>query len=69
MAYLSVDEVLTLDGNKRTGWVVMRTFRALNGHDVGGTEDERFALIVGIAQGMALDEAEAWRRDQSAALP
>ena len=56
------------DGNKRTGWVAMRTFLALRGWDVGGTQDEHFQLVVSIAQGMALDEAEAWLREHVVAM-
>lgn len=40
-----------LDGNKRLGYTALRLFLMLNGADLGGTEDERFDLIVRIADG------------------
>lgn len=57
------------DGNKRTGWVIMRGFLLVNGWNVSGSEDEQFALVVGIAQGMALDDAEGWLREHVVAVP
>ena len=57
------------DGNKRTGWVIMCGFLLVNGWNVVGSEDEQFALVVGIAQGLALDEAEVWLREHVVAMP
>ena len=56
------------DGNKRTGWLIMRGFLRANGWDVTGTQDDHFHLVVGIAQGMALDEAELWLREHVSAI-
>lgn len=50
------------DGNKRTAWVAMRAFMILNGWAVTGSEDERFTLIVAVAQGLGVDEANTWLR-------
>jgi len=50
------------DGNKRTGWVAMRTFLVLNALTINATEDESFALVVAVAQGMSLDATEIWLR-------
>jgi death-on-curing protein len=38
-----------VDGNKRLGWLATATFLWINGHDVIATDDEIFALVVGIA--------------------
>jgi death-on-curing protein len=56
------------DGNKRTGWVAMRTFLVLNALTLAATEDESFELVVAVAQGMSLDATEAWLRDHVAVL-
>lgn len=56
------------DGNKRTGWLIMRAFLSANGWRVSSSKDEQFDLIVAIAQGMALDEVEAWLREHVVAM-
>ena len=50
------------DGNKRTGWVTMRTFLLLNGRVVTANEDDSFALVIAVTQGLTVDEVEAWLR-------
>jgi death-on-curing protein len=56
------------DGNKRTGWIIARGFLRANCWDIRGTEDDHFTLIVGIAQGTPLDDAEAWLRQHVSAI-
>ena len=51
------------DGNKRTGWVAMRSFLILNGRSLHATEDKAFDLVVSVAQGLSLDATEAWLRE------
>lgn len=51
------------DGNKRTGWVAMRTFLILTGQTLRATEDECFNLVVAVAQALSLDATEAWLRE------
>lgn len=38
-----------IDGNKRTAFVATALFYELNGHHVGGTEDELFDLMIAVA--------------------
>ena len=40
-----------IDGNKRTALVVTRVFVELNGHTLEMSEDEKFDLVIGIANG------------------
>lgn len=40
-----------IDGNKRMGWVAMRSFLLLNGRDVKIDQDEAYDMVVAIAVG------------------
>jgi death-on-curing protein len=40
-----------VDGNKRLGYVALRLFLLMNGHDLAATQDEKFDLIMAIADG------------------
>ncbi len=42
-----------VDGNKRLAWFATVTFLKLNGRDVGLTDDEAFALVMRVAEGIA----------------
>lgn len=44
-----------LDGNKRTGYVVCRTFLLLNGFDLVASQEEKYLTFVKLAEG-ELDE-------------
>jgi death-on-curing protein len=49
-----------LDGNKRTAWVLTVAFLNINGFDVEMTQDQKFDLVLAIAQGsLELDEIAA----------
>lgn len=52
-----------VDGNKRTAYVVCRTFLVLNGWDLVGPLSERYPIIMSLAAG-EIDEEEfvAWLR-------
>lgn len=51
-----------VDGNKRTALVVTRVFLRLNGHDLQMSDDDKFALVVGIANGgLTVEQTEALR--------
>ena len=39
------------DGNKRTGYVLMRLFLMENGKDIAATEEEKYQLVIAIASG------------------
>ena len=40
-----------VDGNKRTAYAATATFLRLNGHRLGLTQDARFELVLGVAEG------------------
>jgi death on curing protein len=54
-----------LDGNKRTGYVLCRTFLRLNGSDIDAADIDKYQTFIGVADG-SIDEAElaAWIRSK-----
>lgn len=40
-----------VDGNKRTSYIVMRTFLILNGCDISATDEEKYRIWIAIASG------------------
>jgi len=46
-----------VDGNKRTAYVLCRTFLILNGHDLEATEVEKYETFLSVAEGN-LDEQQ-----------
>ena len=44
-----------VDGNKRLGLVALRLFVGMNDHDLVATQDEKFDLIMAIADGSLRD--------------
>lgn len=49
-----------IDGNKRTAWVLTVAFLNINGFDLAMTQDEKFDLVLAVAQGsLELDEIAA----------
>jgi death-on-curing protein len=52
-----------VDGNKRVAWVACRTFLALNGWTVPGIEEEKYVMMLGLAEGsVGEDDFAAWVR-------
>jgi death on curing protein len=51
-----------IDGNKRIGLVGLRLFLGMNGHDLDATQDEKFDLIMAIAEGSLRDVAHIAER-------
>lgn len=45
------------DGNKRSAYIIMRTFLLLNGADIAATEDEKYDAFIRLAAG-EMTEAE-----------
>ena len=45
-----------LDGNKRTGYVVCRTFLVLNGQDIDATQEQKYEAFLSVASD-EIDEA------------
>ena len=40
-----------IDGNKRTGYVLLRMFLIQNGVDISATQEEKYEFVIGIASG------------------
>ena len=55
-----------VDGNKRVGYVVCRTFLILNGADIGATQKEKYSTFLKLAEG-TIDQHElaGWLREHS----
>lgn len=54
-----------VDGNKRTAYVVCRTFLVLNGWDMTGPLAERYPVFLGLAAGeISEEELAAWLRER-----
>ena len=52
-----------VDGNKRTAYVICRTFLKLNGTDIAATDVEKYMTFVAVADGSLNEEALAeWIR-------
>ncbi|MBL7111583.1 MAG: type II toxin-antitoxin system death-on-curing family toxin [Bacteroidales bacterium] len=50
-----------LDGNKRTGYVLMRLFLMDNDLDITATQDQKYNFVLAIAKGeMNFDQIKAW---------
>jgi len=47
-----------VDGNKRLGLVALRLFLAMNDHDLRASQDEKFGLIMSVAEGGVRDDVE-----------
>ncbi|MEP6945464.1 MAG: type II toxin-antitoxin system death-on-curing family toxin [Acidobacteriota bacterium] len=54
-----------IDGNKRTGYVVMETFIILNGQSLAATEEEKYPIVMAVADGtMSEEELARWLRER-----
>ena len=54
-----------VDGNKRTAYVLCRTFLKLNGKDIDATEVEKYQTVVAVADGSLSEEQFAeWIRSK-----
>lgn len=52
-----------VDGNKRTAYVVCRTFLALNGAELVATAEEKYLTILALAEGkLTAEDFAAWLR-------
>jgi len=58
-----------IDGNKRTAYVVCRTFLILNGNDISGDLAERYTIFLGLAEGSVSESGLAsWLRERAVTL-
>ena len=56
-----------VDGNKRTSYVVCRTFLKLNGTDLKATQEEKYIAFLRLAEGaLSEEELAAWIREHLA---
>lgn len=54
-----------IDGNKRTGYVVMETFLQLNGYTLSATPEEKYLTILTLASGdLSEEELADWLRER-----
>ena len=52
-----------VDGNKRTAYVVMRTFLKLNGYDIQSSSEEKYQVWISLAEGkLSENELASWVR-------
>jgi death-on-curing protein len=52
-----------VDGNKRTAYVVMRTFLKLNGYDIQASSEEKYQIWIDLAAGkLSEEELAEWIR-------
>lgn len=53
-----------VDGNKRTAYVVCRTFLILNGHDLQASREEKYRTFLDLARGeMSEEQLVTWIRE------
>ena len=58
-----------IDGNKRVGYVVCRTFLILNGLDIGATQEEKYSTFLKLAEGTIDQRVLAgWLREHTSPL-
>jgi death-on-curing protein len=59
-----------VDGNKRTAYVVTRTFLRLNGYDVQASSQEKYQIWIDLAVGKLSEEELAdWIRKRLLKIP
>lgn len=55
-----------VDGNKRTGYMAIRLFLNINGYDIKASEDEKYKLVIEIAEKVRDEKSIAeWLKKQS----
>ena len=58
-----------IDGNKRTGYVVMETFLIRNGHTLNAPPQDKYTTFIALANGsLAEDELAVWLRERIAPI-
>jgi len=59
-----------VDGNKRTAYVVCRTFLALNGAELSAAVEEKYLTILALAEGkLKVEDFAAWLRPRIQTAP
>lgn len=50
-----------MDGNKRTGYTLMRLILMNHNHDIDASQDEKYQFVINVASGkMKFDEIKEW---------
>jgi len=58
-----------IDGNKRTGYVAMRSFLISKGFDIEATQEEKYKFVINIASGqIKLEEITEWLANHTITL-
>ncbi len=58
-----------IDGNKRTGYVLMRLLLMQYGKDISASQDEKYDFVIAVASGkMDFQQVLAWIKDKSVAF-
>ena len=58
-----------IDGNKRTGYVVMETFLVINGYQLTATPQDKYITFLNLAEGtFTEDDLAEWLRDRLTAV-
>ena len=56
-----------LDGNKRTAYVVMRTFLLINGIDIDASQEEKYLITLRLTEGsLSEEDLVEWIKEKSA---
>ena len=56
-----------IDGNKRTGYVALRSFLLSNGLDIVATQEEKYAFVIDIASGnIQFEQIVEWLNSHTA---
>lgn len=59
-----------VDGNKRTAYVVARTFLVVNGYDIKAAPEEKYITVLKLAEGnLTEEELAAWLESKANKLP
>jgi death-on-curing protein len=59
-----------VDGNKRTAYVVTRTFLRLNGYDLQASSEEKYQIWIDLAVGkLSEEELAEWIRKRLSKIP
>lgn len=50
-----------VDGNKRTGYVLMRLILLENGLDINSSQEDKYEMVIGVSKGeLRIDDIQAW---------
>ncbi len=54
-----------IDGNKRTGYILMRYLLLESGRDIQASKNEKYELVIGVAEGkISFEEIQNWIKNR-----